>query len=90
MVNRRLTRVVISPGHPGRVRYSVELTGEDCPKGTAEALVRQNLFLHWIADNQELLRCGIQQWDKLRIEHDGVCWKLNAEAEVDEDTKDGE
>lgn len=89
-VARKLTRVVVSPGSPGRARYSLTLTGEDCPKDTVEAKTRQFLFLHWIADNQELLRCGTESWQKIRIEHNGTCWQLDAESEVDEDIKDGE
>jgi hypothetical protein len=89
-VARKINRVVISPGTPGRVRYMVRLTAEDCPKGSAEAEARQTLFLQWIADNQELLRCGIKRWEKIRIEHNGTCWQLDAEAEVDEDTDTGE
>lgn len=89
-VARKMTRVVIHPGKPGVARYSVRLTAEDCPKGTKEAAVRQSLFLHWIADNQELLRCGTEQWSKLRISHNGQCWQLDAEAEVEEDIDDGE
>jgi len=89
-VSRKVTRTVIDPGSPGRVRYAVTLTGEDCPRGTQEATVRQSLFLHWIADNQELLRCGVERWEHIRIKHNGTCWQLDAEAEVDEDTDDGE
>lgn len=83
-----MTRVVIHPGSPGRVRYAIQLTGEDCPKDTQESKARQFLFLHWIADNQPLLLCGPQVWSKLRIEHNGTCWQLDAEAEVDEDVPD--
>lgn len=88
-LGRKMTRVVISPGKPGRVRYAIDLTGEDCPPNTLEARLRQQLFLHWIADNQELLKCGLSDWQTISIKHDGVCWKLHAEAEVDEDV-DGE
>jgi hypothetical protein len=87
-VARKMTRVVLYPGSPGKVRYSIQLTGEDCQKGTAEAKARGFLFLHWIADNQPLLACGPQQWEKMRIEHNGTCWQLDAEAEVDEDVPD--
>lgn len=90
-VGRKLTRVVIYPGNPGRVRYSIVITGEDCPKDTMEAEARQMQFLEWIAGNQELLRCGIKRWEKInRIYHNGRCWQLDAEAEVDEDTEDGD
>ena len=91
MVNRKQTRVVISPGKPGRVRYSIILTGENCPKDTMESAVRQRLFMQWIADNPELLKCGMSNWEKITsIKHNGVCWEARAEADVDEDTLDGD
>lgn len=90
-VARRQTRVVVAHGDPGRVRYSVTLTSEDCPKGTIEAATRQRLFMHWLADNPDLLRCGLAQWERITgIFHNGICWQLNCEAEVDEDTEDGD
>jgi len=89
-VARKVTRVVVEPGNPGTARYSVKLTAEDCPKGTQEADIRRSLLLHWIADNQELLRCGTGHWSNLRIHHNGTCWQVDVEAEVEEDIDDGE
>lgn len=68
-----------------RVRYRVLLTGDDCPPKTHESRVHQSLFLRWLADNQTLLECGYNVFDRLVISHNGTCWQAEAEAEVDEE-----
>ena len=83
---RKLTRVVIAPG---LVRYSVRLTGDDCPQGTHEAKVQQYNFIQWLANNMPLLDCGPEKFESLSIRHNGTCWEANAQSEANEDT-DGE
>lgn len=81
--SRKEVRVVIAPG---RVRYKIRVTHDDCPKGTHEAMVRQFLFIQWLANNYDLLNCGPTRFETLRIFHDGICWVAEAEAEADEQT----
>ena len=71
---------------PGRVRYRVLVTGEECPPHTHEARQHQHLFLNWLADNQTMLECGYSFFERLMIRHNGACWEAVAEAEVDEET----
>lgn len=82
-INRKFTRVIIAPGF---VRYSVRLTGEDCPQGTQEAKIQQYNFMQWLAGNMPLLDCGTEKFESLSIRHNGTCWEANAQAEASEDT----
>lgn len=68
---------------PGRVRYRVLITGEECPPRTQEARVHFNLFIRWLDDNQSLLECGYAIPDKVVISHNGTSWQAEAEAEVE-------
>lgn len=85
-VSRQVTRVVIAPG---LVRYTVRVTGEDCPPGTHEAKVRQFDFMQWLAGNMPLLDCGPSKFETLSIRHNGTCWEVTVQAEAEENT-DGE
>lgn len=69
---------------PGLVRYRVVVTGDNCPPNTHEARIHQNLFLHWLADNQHMLSCGYSAPDKIAISHNGTSWQAEAEAIVEE------
>jgi hypothetical protein len=86
MIERKVTRVVIAPG---LVRYSVRVTGDDCPKGTHLAKVQQYNFFQWLAGNMHLLDCGPEKFEVLRIHHNGTCWQVDVQAEAQENT-DGE
>lgn len=81
--SRTVKRVVIAPN---RVRYKIRLTHDECPKGTHEAMVRQFLFVQWLANNYDLLSCGPSRFETLKVYHDGSSWIAEAEAEVDEPT----
>lgn len=82
MIQRQVRKTEIGPG---RVRYRVLVTGEECPAGTNESRVNQSLLLHWIADSQSLLCCGYEIPQKVLITHNGRCWQAEAEADVDEE-----
>ena len=86
MIERKVTRVVISPG---TVRYSVRVTGEECIPNTHEAKIQQYHFIQWLAGNMHLVDCGPEKFESLSIRHNGQCWEANAQAEAQEDT-DGE
>lgn len=83
MISRQVRKTVIGPG---RVRYRVLVTGDECPPLTHESRQHQFLFLHWLADNQNLLECGYSVFERLTVTHNGTCWQAEVEAEVDEDT----
>ncbi len=83
MIQRQVRRTEI--GH-NRVRYRVIVTGEECPPQTHESRIHQSLFLQWIADNQAMLQCNYSIPEKLTVTHNGTCWQVEAEAEVDEPT----
>lgn len=72
---------------PGRTRYRIIITGDECPPlPTYEARFHQSLFLRWLADNQNLLECGYSVPERISITHNGTCWQAEAEAEVEETT----
>lgn len=81
-ISRQVRKTQIAPG---RWRYRVVVTGEECPPDTHESRQHQYLFMHWLADNQPLLECGYSVFEKLTVSHNGTCWQAEAEAEVDED-----
>lgn len=81
-IQRQVKTAVISPG---RLRYRVIVTGEECPPHTHEAKHHQHLFMQWLTDNQTLLECGYSPFEKLSISHNGTAWEAIAEAEVDEE-----
>ena len=81
-IQRQVKKAAISPG---RIRFRVLVTGEECRPHTHEARVHQHLFLQWLADNQAMLECGYSIFDRLVISHNGTCWQAEAEAEVDEE-----
>jgi hypothetical protein len=83
MIQRTVRKASIGPG---RVRYRVIITGDDCPFQTHESRIHQNLFLHWLADNQAMLACGYSVPDSIRVSHNGTAWQAECEAEVDEAT----
>lgn len=68
-----------------RFRYRVLITGDECPPRTYESRVLQSIFLRELADNQAVLECGYNVFDRLVISHNGTCWQAEAEAEVDEE-----
>ena len=71
---------------PGRIRYRVVITGEECIPETMESRVRQEIFMRELADTPALLHCGYHVFQKLIVKHNGICWQAEAEAEVDEET----
>lgn len=85
MIKRQVRKVPVAPG---RVRYRIIVTGEDCPPSTHEARAHQFLFLQWLADNQPLLQCGYSVPERILISHNGTCWQAEAEAEVEEAVED--
>jgi hypothetical protein len=83
MIQRQMRRAEIGPG---RVRYRITITGEECPPYTHEARQHQWLFLEWLAGNQQMLACGYSIPERIVISHNGSCWQAECEAEVDEPT----
>jgi hypothetical protein len=39
-------------------------------------------FVRILADQQDLLKCGMEEYDTLRIYHDGICWIAESQAKV--------
>ena len=85
-IQRHVRKIEVAPG---LVRYRVLVTGEECPQHTHESRIHLNLFIHWLADNQTLLECGLNILDTMRISHNGSCWQAEVEAEVEEAPENG-
>lgn len=79
---RQVRRVSIGPG---RVRIRVVLTGPTCQAHTERARVAQAQMLQAVARDPTLLACGYQPFEKAVITHNGTCWQVEAEADVDEE-----
>lgn len=84
MPSRKLTRVVIEHGNPGKVRYTVKVTGEVAPKNSH--IGSHIFFIKWLGDNPYLLECGPASIDSLKIKHQGEFWEAVGESIADENT----
>lgn len=85
MPSRKLTRVVIEPGMPGKVRYTVKIQGERAPKTSHIGSV--SFFVKWLADNPYLMDCGPAPVDTISIKYSGEAWEAIGETIVDEITE---
>ncbi len=80
-MNRSIARNRISDS---QVRYRVKISGEECAPNTHESRISQTRLLREIVDTQELLTCGYDPFQLLRMSHTGEHWLIEAEAVVDE------
>lgn len=62
------------------VRTSIRIEGEDCSPNTFEYRWYQTTLLRMMAETPELLNCGMEAFQKLRMYHDGGKWIIEAEA----------
>jgi hypothetical protein len=63
-----------------RIRTTVRLEGEDCSPQTPQALLLQRVLFQTLADNFDLLNCGLEPFQTLRVFHDGQRWIVEVEA----------
>lgn len=61
-------------------RHTVRYTSELCELGTVQYRFHQHEMLRQIAENTDLLKCGLQNFRKLTMFHDGERWVIDMEA----------
>lgn len=61
-------------------RHTVRLTSASCEVGTSEYRFYQHEMLRQIADNTDLLKCGISNFKKMAMYHNGEHWVIDMEA----------
>jgi hypothetical protein len=79
-VNKTSTR---TPLQDDKVRFRVVLEGEAYTKGSQESRVDQFRLLKMIAEDPSLTACGMGDFHKLTMTHNGTRWIVEAEAVVD-------
>lgn len=63
-------------------RIKIFLSTDDCEAGTIQARVHLADLLHNIADQPDLVACGLAPFEVLKIYHDGSRYVAEAEAIV--------
>ncbi len=67
-----------------RTRYIFQLFDDPTEPDSNEMRRRLNGFFQELIDQPALLNCGHSYAQKIVIAHDGKCWVLTGEAEVDD------
>lgn len=64
-------------------RYKIKIEDSFSEYGTVHYKARQKAFLRELIDNEGLLTCGVSDFQKMTMFHDGKSWVVEAEAEVE-------
>jgi hypothetical protein len=67
-----------------QIRYRTRIEDVDSVKGSDDARMRQYQFLSELIGQWQLLACGLQMFESLKVYHNGTCWVAEAEATADE------
>lgn len=78
MISKRV-KTQIPLEHGKRIKYKVRLESEECPIGSAKLNEIRSWLLNAIATDPTLTQCGLNNFTKLVLEHDGKTWQLTAE-----------
>jgi hypothetical protein len=71
------------PIQDDKIRYRVTIEGEEFSRGTQESRIEQFRLLMAIAEDPGLTACGMGDFHKLTMLHNGTRWVIEAEAIVD-------
>ena len=63
-----------------QVRWKTRITSDPCFPDTFEGRTVLANLLHAIADQPDLVSCGGQRWQTLKIFHDNTSWVFEADA----------
>lgn len=73
-------KLVKTPAGENITRYSVRLDSDECSKGTQLARFLQFEMLRTIATDPSITACGLNDFQTLRMYHDGSKWVIDLEA----------
>jgi hypothetical protein len=76
-MKRSMTKVVIQDN---KTRYRVTIESDECLKGSQEARVIQFLLLRSIADEPSLTACGMSDFQRMTMTHNGEKWIVECES----------
>lgn len=66
-----------------RVRYVTMLESDICTLGTQMARFLQFELLRTVANDPAISACGLNDFQKLKMSHDGMRWVIEAEAIIE-------